>query len=140
MAHKRRIAPGGTRGTRFQAVARIRLQDANVLLEHRRFLGALYLAGYAIECALKWAVTQRQGPAYLPRELEVHKWDDLVQEAGLDRSLKANAPLSAMFTESAELWRPELRYESKEPAQREAERLYRQIKQVYDWINEQTLQ
>lgn len=139
MAHKRRIAPGGTRGTRFQAVARIRLQDASVLLDHRRFLGALYLAGYAIECVLKWAVTQRHGPAHLSSDFEVHNWDVLVQKAGLDRSLKANGPLSAMYSESAELWRPELRYESKEPDQREAERLYRQIKQVYDWINEQTL-
>ena len=60
MAHKRRIAPGGTRGTLFQAVAQIRLRDADILLKEQRHEGALYLAGYAIECILKWGVTRRR--------------------------------------------------------------------------------
>lgn len=36
-----------------RAIARARLRDAQVLLRARRFDGAYYLAGYAIELALK---------------------------------------------------------------------------------------
>jgi HEPN domain-containing protein len=34
-------------------LARIRLADANALYEARRYAGAYYMAGYAIECAIK---------------------------------------------------------------------------------------
>ncbi len=53
MAHQRSITPGGTRGTLFREVARVRLEDAGVLLAQRRQGGAVYLAGYAVECLLK---------------------------------------------------------------------------------------
>ena len=82
MAHKRRISPGGTRGTLYQAVARLRLRDAEILLGQRRGEGALYLAGYAIECLLKWSVTRRRNLLRLPQELETHDWDQLLAATG----------------------------------------------------------
>lgn len=139
MAHKRRTAPGGTRGSVFKEVARIRREDAAVLFEARRYRGAIYLAGYAVECLLKWAITDRCEITYLPAELETHDWDTLLPEAGLASSLRTNRPLRAVYSELAELWGPELRYLSKEPAPREAERLYQQMEQVYRWVNEETL-
>jgi HEPN domain-containing protein len=36
-----------------RAIARARLEDARVLLQAKRYDGALYLCGYAIELALK---------------------------------------------------------------------------------------
>src|SRR5437867_1425356 len=114
MAHRRRIAPGGTRGSVFREVARIRRDDAAVLFGARRYRGAIYLAGYAVECLLKWAVTQRCGITYLPEELETHRWDTLLPEAGLATSLRANPALRVVYSELAELWGPELRYLSKE--------------------------
>lgn len=68
MARKRRVSPGGTRATVFREVARIRRDDGAVLFEARRYRGALYLGGYAIECLLKWAATRRHGLTYLPAE------------------------------------------------------------------------
>jgi hypothetical protein len=38
-----------------RAVARARVRDAQVLLQARRFDGAFYLSGYAVELALKVA-------------------------------------------------------------------------------------
>ena len=37
----------------FRQLALCRLEEAEVLLRTRKFSGAYYLAGYAIECALK---------------------------------------------------------------------------------------
>ena len=113
MARKRQTAPGGTRGTVFKEVGRIRREDAAVLFEARRYRGAIYLAGYAIECLLKWAVTERCEITYLPAELETHDWDTLLPEAGLTHSLRSNRPLRVVYSELAELWGPELRYLSK---------------------------
>jgi len=139
MAHKRRIAPGGTRGSVFKEVARIRREDAATLFNARRYRGAIHLAGYAVECVLKWAVTERYEITYLPAELETHDWDTLLPETGLANSLRTNHALRAVYSELAEHWGPELRYLSKEPARPEAERLYQQMEQVYRWVNEQTL-
>src|SRR4051812_32994130 len=108
MARPRQIAPGGTRGTAFREVARVRRADADVLLANQRYGGAIYLAGYAIECVLKWAVTQRRGVIYLPAELETHDWDTLLPETGLVARLQAQMAMVAVYTELAENWGPEL--------------------------------
>ena len=84
----RQRARGGTRGTVYLQLSIMRLKDANVLLENRRYAGAIYLAGYAIECRLKWAVTQRNQIDYLPAEYEIHELDRLLIAAGLQSALK----------------------------------------------------
>jgi HEPN domain-containing protein len=42
-----------------QALANARLRDAEILLKNRRFDGAYYLAGYAVECAIKACVAKK---------------------------------------------------------------------------------
>ena len=37
----------------FRKLAEIRLSEAQALLDNRKFDGAFYLAGYAVECGLK---------------------------------------------------------------------------------------
>ena len=136
---KRTIRPGGTRGTIFKEVARLRLEDAELLLERQRYPGAIYLAGYALECLLKWAITERLECLYLPAELETHELDILLLQAGLGDSLRREGALRIMFAALADSWGPELPYLARAPAPKEAERLYREISKVYDWILEQTL-
>src|SRR6266496_164101 len=99
MAHKRRTAPGGTRGSVFKEVARIRREDARCYSKHA-----------VIAAQSTWQATQSS-----------------VFSSGRLRSA-ARLRIS-----------PELRYLSKEPAPREAERLYQQMEQVYRWVNEETL-
>jgi hypothetical protein len=117
----------------------MRLQDASVLLQYERYPGAIYLAGYALECLLKWAITQRRECVYLPAELETHELDILLLHAGLGECLGREGALRNMFAALADSWGPELRYMARIPAPREAERLYREISKVYDWILEQSL-
>jgi hypothetical protein len=83
---------GGTRGTVYREIARQRLADAKSLLDHTRFSGAIYLAGYAIECQLKFAVCERKNLTYLPANLEVHDWDRLVAAAGVGRRHRRATP------------------------------------------------
>ena len=42
-----------------QELAQNRLKDAQVLYQNRQFDGAYYLAGYAVECALKACVAKK---------------------------------------------------------------------------------
>lgn len=87
-------------------MARIRLDDAETLLLRRRYNGAIYMAGYAIECLLKWAVTSRTAQIYLPAELETHAWDVLLEAAGLYEDLVLDRSLQAVYVELADRWVP----------------------------------
>ncbi len=95
-----RTTKGGTRGKVFSVVARLRIKDAECLLANRRNNGAIYLAGYAVECQLKYAYCQRKDSVYLPGNLEVHDWDRLVNEAGLRKDIKAQAKMEAFIPPS----------------------------------------
>lgn len=139
MARKRQIAPGGTRGTVFKEVARIRREDAAVLFGARRYRGAIYLGGYAVECLLKWAVTHRRGIVYLPAKLETHAWDALLPETGLQGRLYAERGVQTLYSELADSWGPELRYRAKEPMAGEARMLYEKLNHLYLWIEDQIL-
>ena len=139
MNGKRIIQTGRTRGTAFKHVARVRLEDAAVLLGKNRFSGAIYLAGYAVECLLKWAVTEHRECIYLPAELEIHILQTLLQEAGLQPWLRRHVKLETAFCGLSKSWGPKLRYLTKEPEPKHAKRLYEQIVEVYDWIAEQKI-
>ena len=43
----------------FQKLAEIRIAEAEILLKAKKYDGAYYLAGYAVECALKACVAKR---------------------------------------------------------------------------------
>ena len=43
----------------FQALARVRLEEAKALRDAGRPAGAYYLAGYTVECALKACIAKR---------------------------------------------------------------------------------
>jgi hypothetical protein len=43
----------------FQKLAQLRVDEAKALLGHRQSSGAYYLAGYAIECALKAVIAKQ---------------------------------------------------------------------------------
>ena len=43
----------------FQALANIRIKEAQVLLQNKCYEGAYYLVGYAVECGLKACIAKR---------------------------------------------------------------------------------
>lgn len=42
----------------FQRLANIRLDEAKILLDNRKYNGAYYLSGYVVECALKSCISK----------------------------------------------------------------------------------
>jgi hypothetical protein len=78
----------------FQKLARLRLREAKVLLRADCPHGALYLCGYAVECALKACVAKRTGRHDFPdkdRAQKSHTHDiiTLIELAGLTKDVNA---------------------------------------------------
>lgn len=83
-----------------QALATERVADASALLTAGQWSGAYYLAGYAVECALKSCVLayiERTGIIFLEKKFAEKCWthdvEQLVQQAGLaaDRAAAVGA-------------------------------------------------
>lgn len=80
-----------------RTLARARLNDAVVLFRNKRYDGAVYLCGYAVEIALKaricrtlkWAgfpETRREFEAY--QSLRTHDLDVLLKLSGIEERIK----------------------------------------------------
>ena len=79
----------------------------------------------------------REVDDYLPKELETHNLDLLLKHSGLMESLKSKKDLFAVYAGIVDAWGTELRYAADGPRKSDTEKLYRQMEQVYGWINEQ---
>ena len=71
----------------------IRIQEAKILLESENYHGAYYLAGYALECALKVCISKQVNKYDFPNKQlatksHTHNLLDLVGVAGLRQELK----------------------------------------------------
>jgi HEPN domain-containing protein len=132
----RRIPRGGTRGTVYRDVAIHRLDDAQALPGQRRYNGAVYLAGYAVECQLKYAYCKRFNVVHLPASLETHDWDVLVEKAQLRAEINLDRRMRAFYQALADRWGPSLRYSTSRLSKSEAERLYTELKELYRFIVE----
>lgn len=78
----------------FQRLADLRAQESAVLLHNRKMQGAYYLAGYAIECALKACIAKETKRHEFPpkqeyvRDVYTHDLTKLLRLAGLDKQLE----------------------------------------------------
>jgi HEPN domain-containing protein len=131
-----RIPIGGTRGTVYRDVASLRIEDAGNLLQTGRRNGAIYLAGYAVECQLKYAYCQRKNSQYLPAPLEVHDWELIVDKAGLLKDIKVQSRMDAIYSALVDKWGPSLRYRTAGYSESEAKLLYNQMKQLYQFFKD----
>ena len=97
-------------------IARARLQDAQVLRRARRYDGAVYLCGYAVEIALEARICRAlRWPAFPEdnrefegyQSLRTHRLDVLLRFSGMEARVK-----TSMMAEWSlvEMWRPEMRY------------------------------
>ena len=101
-----------------RAIARARLRDAQVLLRAKRFDGAFYLCGYAVELALKaricgtlkWRDFPQSGRKFEDfKSLRTHDLEVLLRFAGVEGPVMARnlAEWSVVLK-----WNPEKRYQS----------------------------
>ena len=87
-----------------QKLARLRIADARMLLRAGRYQGAYYLAGYAVECALKACIAKQTARYDFPdrRRVEKSHTHDLAQLLDLS-GLKAEFDKVTAVDRSLEL-------------------------------------
>ena len=131
-----------------QDIARIRLKEARSLLKNGHYHGAYYLAGYAIECALKACIAKNSRKYALPpkvntvRQIYSHELIPLFKVAGLwttfEEGKKNNNDLQINWT-TVKDWGPESRYE-KSITEQDASGIYSAISNrqngILRWIRQ----
>jgi HEPN domain-containing protein len=87
----------------FQVLANLRLREARVLLRAKEFSGAYYLAGYAVECALKACIAKGVNKHdFYPSRKTVekaytHNLNDLLSLANLEQERILTAQIDFAF-------------------------------------------
>lgn len=83
-----------------RTIARGRVKDAEALFQAKRYSGAFYMVGYAVECALKARITRtlkwdgfpQTGKEFEKKKsLQVHDFDALMQFTGCWSRIQTNA-------------------------------------------------
>jgi HEPN domain-containing protein len=104
----------------FQKLAELRLREAKVLLDGKRYEGAYYLAGYAVECALKACIARKTKRYDFPpndktvREFYTHDLEKLAKGADLGGALKIKEDSNVQFSLNWAVikgWKEQARYE-----------------------------
>jgi hypothetical protein len=101
-----------------RALSRVRLSEAKALNGAGLPDGAYYLAGYAVECALKACIAKETQRYEFPEKKRVdasytHNFKDLVRVARLQGSLEAAAksdPLFRKYWNDVQSWSEQSRY------------------------------
>jgi HEPN domain-containing protein len=106
-----------------ERLAHVRLEDALFLLQANRSSSAYYLAGYAVELALKACIAKLMQPNVIPDKafinaIYTHKLDSLLSTAGLrpqfDKDIEADTQFAAYWVITNN-WNEESRYEFWDP-------------------------
>lgn len=126
--------------TEFQALADVRIDEAGVLLVAGKWDGAYYLAGYAVECALKACIAKLTPADDFPDKDKAarawtHKLDVLVDVAELEKLRGDEAAANPKFESYWRLvvkWKEDARY--KRTAQPEAENLCQAVADPQDGV------
>ena len=102
-----------------ERLAQIRLEDALLLFTANRSSSAYYLAGYAVELALKACIAKLIQPNVIPDKafinaIYTHKLDSLLYTAGVrpqfDQDIKSDTQFAAYWAITNN-WNEESRYE-----------------------------
>ena len=89
------------RGT-FQRLAELRLSEAKLLAKQGYPSGAYYLAGYAVECALKAHIAAQFKENQIPdrafvNDIDTHDLKKLIRLAGLEAELDSARQADVVF-------------------------------------------
>lgn len=109
--------PRDKESRRFFFVAQQRREDAEFLFKNQRFLGAMYLAGYTVECVLKSLLLanstkgERKEIVLGFKGKKAHDLEDLRRQVLPIAGGKVPQGLAEAFARVAS-WKPDLRYEA----------------------------
>ncbi len=90
------------------ALADQRLCDADELAKARRWVAAVYLAGYSVECLLKAKICKSLDLDKLPALFAIHRLDLPVFYSGLERSLDSNHDVKESFNKVCGMWKVDI--------------------------------
>ena len=101
-----------------QRLADLRAAEARLLLDNGYYSGAYYLAGYAVECALKACITKQVREFDFPnldlaRKSYSHRLTDLAKAGGVDQEIEQEIKSNSAFSEcwlTVVSWVSESRY------------------------------
>jgi len=110
----------GLKRTDLQSIAQAKVDDAHLPFQNGRFSNSYYLAGYAIEIALKACIAAQISAETIPdkdilRKVLNHEFPVLVGLAGLATALKEQQDSDSLFAANWAIvseWKPDVRYES----------------------------
>ena len=129
--------------------SRQRLEDARVLLRGSRWRGAMYIAGYAVECLLKTklmqiygcqnlrdleAVLQRRSVLSVGSTIFTHQLETLFKLTPSYHRLQQNQNILSLFS-VVNRWAPKWRYVSKRTTRDEAFFFISAVEQLMLWID-----
>lgn len=130
----------------FQQLAELRIAEAAILLANQAWDGAYYLAGYAVECALKACIAKRTKAEDFPDKKQAerawkHDPNELMIAAGLMGPWQIDAPVGSERYENWKTvkdWNEQARY--RRASQHESEALVNAITDaangVLTWIKQ----
>jgi hypothetical protein len=100
----------------FQKISSLRIGEARLLYENKRYEGAYYLAGYSVECALKACIAKQTLLHDFPEKEKVvasytHKLDPLLRLAGLENAMHAAASQVRLNWAIVKDWSEQKRYD-----------------------------
>lgn len=129
-----------------QTLSKMRLREARSLFDNQHFSGSYYLAGYAVECALKACIARLTVRHEFPDRDRVtrsysHKPAELLKVAGLSDALLGSAKRDLSLSASWSIvvnWSEQSRYSVWD--QREAEAMLKAVggtrTGVFRWITQ----
>jgi hypothetical protein len=147
------IVPGHyekvTRRNVFAQAAIQRLQDSRVLLAGDRYVGAMYLGGYVIECSLKYLICSRYNLEHLEdweqqvarrtgrvpglTGIKGHLLEALLEQAGLTEALRRDSRAYQHF-KTVNQWYVGLRYYSGRGNADSANYFLEAVESLYGWL------
>ena len=132
--------PRSVEARQYYRCALQRFEDAEVLLRAAHTTGAVYLAGYAIECMLKALILDSLAPATRAamlgkfRGARAHDYEWLRGQYVLNRGARPPGGIAVDFT-LVDGWSTDLRYVTRSLRSAEAEEFLQAAKRILDWAD-----
>jgi HEPN domain-containing protein len=124
----------------FQRLGELRLDEAKVLLDNKKYPGAYYLIGYSVECALKACIAKQTKRHDFPNKnsakIYTHDLSVLLEFSGLQtkhRDYSKRNPNFELNWTILKDWKEDVRY-SLEITKDQAEALYSAVTSRKDGI------
>jgi hypothetical protein len=131
--------PSSSEARLFYRCAILRYEDAQLLLREEHTTGAVYLAGYGIECILKALILSVVSPGQLTSVLSTfrgqraHSYEWLREEYYNNKGARFPQEVNQHFTFATRYWSPVLRYQPGSLKLGDAEDFIAAVAAIIEW-------